>query len=122
MNSLTLGFFYTCGFAWALAECCVQAAAGNPLPILLFTVAFTVIFAIMGCLDVSEKVVNFTGIVTASVLGLTLFAFSFSSVMNSGSVLVGAIKVFFALAFVVGSFAAILAADDSDEAEEAAEH
>lgn len=118
MNSLTLGFFYVCGFAWVLAECCVKAAAGYPLPILIFSVAFLVIFSILGCLNLSENLINLTGIVTASLLGLALFAFSFSSVMASGNLLVGGIKIFLALMFVIGSFATILAAEDSGAAAE----
>ena len=117
MNSLSLGFFYVCGLAWALAECCVQASAGNSLPLIIFAIAFIVIFAIFGCLDVSDKAINLTGIITASDLGLVLLGFSLASCKTSGAI-VGVPKVFFALMFLLGSFSGILAQEDSSEAGE----
>ena len=118
MNSLTLGFFYVCGMAWALAECCIQASNGNSIPLILFTIIFTVIFSILGCLDLSEKALNTTGLITASLLGVVLLGFAFASCRGSGSLIVGIPKVALALAFLAGSFSGILSADNSGEASE----
>lgn len=116
MNSLTLGFFYVCGMAWALAECCVQASDGNSLPLVIYLVAFLVVFSILGCLDLSEKTINMTGLVMAGVMGVVLLAFSFASWKSSGTI-VGLPKVLAASAFLAGSFSGILGAGDSKETE-----
>lgn len=103
MNSFSLGFFYICGMAWCLAECCIWAVAGNPVPAILYLVAFVLIFAILGCLKVSDRVVNLTGAVTAVGLAASLFYFS---VQTGG--FVGVVKIIVSLAFVLGAVASLL--------------
>lgn len=103
MNSLTLGFFYVCGMSWALAECALRAAYGNPLPLLLFVLAFVVVFAIMGCLPVSDKTINTTGSVGAVLLAVTLAVFTLESWTGHAPLLASLLKTVFMAIFAAGA-------------------
>ena len=70
MNSLSLGFVYACGLSWLLCEVCVSASNGNWIPVILYTIGFTLMFAILGCLRISDKAVETAGPVFSVVIGL----------------------------------------------------
>jgi hypothetical protein len=116
MNSLTLGFYYTAGLAWVLAECCIQASAGNSLPLVIYSIGFIVIFGILGCLDLPDKTINLTGTILAAVLGLVLLAFSFASWKTSGTI-IGLPKTLVALTFLAASFSGLIGGGSKKEQE-----
>ena len=103
MNSLSLGFFYVCGLAWCLTECCIRAMAGNSLPAVLFLVAFVLIFSIFGCLNVSGKAVKLIESVTAIALAVSLLLFS----LQTGGFM-GAVKIVLSLAFILGAVVSVM--------------
>lgn len=100
MNSLTTGFFYVVGLSWALAESCVMASNGSWLPLIGFLVLFIVMFAVLGCIPISTKAVNFWGGLFATVLGVGLVFFAVHSYLI-GSKTFGAIKILFAASFAL---------------------
>lgn len=69
MNSLSHGFLFLVGLSWLLCEVCVGAGAGYWTPVWLFLAGFTVMFAIMGCLPVSEKAINTAGPIFTILIG-----------------------------------------------------
>ncbi|MEM7602008.1 MAG: hypothetical protein AAF357_11420 [Verrucomicrobiota bacterium] len=89
MNSLSLGFIYACGLSWLLCEVCVSASNGNWLPLILFVIGFTLMFAILGCLKISDKAVETAGPVFSVVIGLGIALYGIGSFDASliGSVL-----------------------------------
>ncbi len=118
MNSMSNGFLYTLGFGWALAECCLVAVGGNALPLLLFVLAFLVVFAALGCLTLSDSATNTFGAATAAVLALVLLIFT-ANTFVAGAIGMGLIKLFFAAVFVAGAALAFL---DKGKSGEAAHH
>ncbi|MEM9016228.1 MAG: hypothetical protein AAGC68_04390 [Verrucomicrobiota bacterium] len=91
MNSLSLGFLYVCGLSWLLCEVCVAASDGNSMPLLLFVIGFTVMFAILGCLKISDRAVELAGPVFAILIGLSIALFGFGSIGES--VIGGVIRI-----------------------------
>ncbi len=87
MNSLSHGFLFLCGLAWLLGEVCVSAGAGFWAPVWLYLLGFTVMFAVMGCLPVSEKTINTAGpfftILTGGAIVLYGFGAFDSSVLGA---------------------------------------
>jgi hypothetical protein len=79
MNSLSLGFVYACGLSWLLCEVCVSASNGNWIPIILYTIGFTLMFAILGCLRISDKAVETAGPVFSVVIGLGIALYGVGS-------------------------------------------
>ena len=79
MNTLTHGFLYTAGMGWALCEVCVMASNGNWFPLIIFLAAFIVVFAVIGCLPVSDSRANTFGNIFAIVLGFVLLAFAYTT-------------------------------------------
>lgn len=79
MNSLSLGFFYVCGLSWLLCEVCVSASNGNWIPVILYTIGFTLMFAILGCLRISDKAVETAGPVFSVVIGLGIALYGVGS-------------------------------------------
>lgn len=69
MNSLSHGFLFLVGLSWLLCEVCVGAGAGYWTPVWLFLLGFVVMFAIMGCLPVSEKTINTAGPIFTILIG-----------------------------------------------------
>lgn len=112
------GFLYTLGFGWALIECCLMAVAGNSLPLMLFVVAFTVVFSVLGCLNLSDSATNAFGSATAAVLALVLVIFTVQTFV-AGAIGLGLFKLFFAVVFVAGAAVAFM---NKGQASEAAHH
>jgi len=83
MNSLTLGFLYLIGLGWLLAEVSISASGGDWTPLWLFLVFFIVMFAIVGCLPLSDKVINLSGSVSAIIIGLCIVLYGFGSFDSS---------------------------------------
>ncbi|MDF2375561.1 MAG: hypothetical protein P1U81_04930 [Verrucomicrobiales bacterium] len=79
MNSLSLGFVYACGLSWLLCEVCVSASNGNWIPVILYTIGFTLMFAILGCLRISDKAVETAGPVFSVVIGLGIALYGVGS-------------------------------------------
>ncbi len=102
MNSMSNGFLYTLGFGWALTECCLLAVAGSFLPLILFTLAFVVVFSVLGCIRLSDASVEKFGSITAVVLALVLVIFT-AQTFVAGSIGLGLVKLVFALVFVAGA-------------------
>jgi len=73
MNSLSHGFFFLVGLTWLLCEVCVGAGAGYWTPVWLYLAGFCVMFAIMGCLPLSEKAINTAGPVFTILIGAGIF-------------------------------------------------
>lgn len=69
MNSLSHGFFFLVGLSWLLCEVCFGAGAGYWTPVWLFLGGFCVMFAVMGCLPLSEKAINTAGPVFTILIG-----------------------------------------------------
>ncbi len=69
MNSLSHGFFFLVGLAWLLCEVCVGASAGYWTPVWLYLAGFVVMFALMGCLPLSEKSINTAGPIFTILIG-----------------------------------------------------
>lgn len=103
MNSLSNGFLYTLGFGWALTECCLLAVAGSFMPLVLFALAFFVVFSILGCINLSDDKVNGFGKITAAGLAAILVLFT-ARTFGDGAIGLGLVKLFFALVFVAGAF------------------
>ncbi|NNE90051.1 MAG: hypothetical protein HKN23_00240 [Verrucomicrobiales bacterium] len=112
MNSLVLGFFYLTAMAWALCEVCLIAGTGNWLPLSLFLVLFFVAFSILGCLNVSDGMMNMFGAATAILLGLFLLFISFAGFQISPAV--GLLKLFGALSIVAAGIIPFLPAKKND--------
>lgn len=79
MNSLSLGFIYACGLSWLLCETCISASNGNWLPLILFVIGFTVMFAVLGCLKISDKAVETAGPVFSVIIGLGIALYGIGS-------------------------------------------
>lgn len=83
MNSLPLGFLYLIGLSWLLSEVCVSAAGGNWTPLWLFLAFFIVVFAVVGCLPLKDKLLNRAGAVSAIVIGLWIVLYGFGAFDSS---------------------------------------
>jgi hypothetical protein len=83
MNSLTLGFVYVTGVSWLLCETCVSASNGNWMPLILFTIFFILMFAILGCVKISDRAVEMAGPVFSILTGLGIFMYAFASFGDS---------------------------------------
>ena len=97
MNSLSHGFFFLAGLSWLLCEVCADAGAGFWTPLWLFLVGFVVMFAIMGCLPVSENTINtagpvFTLIIAAGIAFYGVESFS-GSILGAVLRLLGAVVI-----------------------------
>ncbi len=99
MNSLSLGFVYICGLSLLLAEVCISAGNGNWTPLWLFLVLFILMFAILGCLPLSNKAIDRAGPVFSILIGVGLLGYSFGS-FGAGSYLGGFLKLFAAVILV----------------------
>jgi len=106
MNSLTNGFLFVTALSWVLVEAAIIASIGNWWPLGLFAVGFGLMFAILGCLPVSDRFVNVAGSAFAALLGLSLLYFSVTGFVATGF-LIGFLKVLASLAFL--GFAALTA-------------
>jgi hypothetical protein len=115
MNSLSNGFLYVVGFGWVLAECCLVAVAGNSTPILLFLLAFVLIFSILGCLNLSDAAVNKVGALSSALLAASLVIFSIGTI-TAGAPVFGVLKLLAAAVFVIASLVAFTAKSDSHAA------
>ncbi|MEM9280606.1 MAG: hypothetical protein AAGA96_02160 [Verrucomicrobiota bacterium] len=100
MNSLTLGFLYVCGFSWILCETCVSASNGNWIPLILFVIGFTLMFALLGCIPLSEKAVNITGPVFSILIGGSIAAYGLLAFVDGS--LIGGLLRFAGAAMMVG--------------------
>lgn len=88
MNSLSHGFLFLCGLSWLLCEVCVSASAGFWNPLWLYLLGFVVMFAIMGCLPVSEKTINLAGPIFTILIGVGIGIYGIEAF---GGSLVGAL-------------------------------
>ena len=79
MNSLSHGFLFLVGLSWLLCEACVSASAGYWTPVWLFLAGFIVMFAIMGCLPVSEKTINTAGPIFTALIGVGIACYGVDS-------------------------------------------
>lgn len=79
MNSLSLGFLYATGLSWLLCEVCVSASNGNWMPLILFTIGFTLMFAILGCIKISDKAVEKAGPVFSVIIGVGIALYGVGS-------------------------------------------
>ena len=109
MNSMSNGFLYTLGFGWALTECCLLAVAGSFLPLILFTLAFFVVFSVLGCLNLSESTIEKFGSLVAAALALVLIIFTALTFVH-GAIGLGLVKLLFAVVFAAGAVVAFTGA------------
>ncbi|MDF1823858.1 MAG: hypothetical protein P1U68_04400 [Verrucomicrobiales bacterium] len=79
MNSLSLGFIYACGLSWLLCDVCISASNGNWIPIIAYSIGFVIMFAVLGCLKISDKAVEAAGPVFSVVIGLGIALYGVSS-------------------------------------------
>lgn len=79
MNSLTHGFLFLTGLTWLLCEVCVSAGAGFWAPLWLYLLGFVVMFAIMGCLPLSERVINTAGPIFTILIGGSILLYAFGA-------------------------------------------
>jgi len=99
MNTLSHGFLFLVGLTWLLCEVCVGAGAGYWTPVWLFLGGFVVMFAIMGCLPVSEKTINTAGPIFTILIGAGIAFYGFEA-FGSG-VLGGVLRLFGAAALIL---------------------
>lgn len=97
MNSMSHGFVYLSGLSWLLCEVCISASQGFWLPVIIYLIGFIVMFAILGCLPLSNRAIDrmgpiFTAIMAAGILYYGITTFSESMVGGSLRV-VGALLV-----------------------------
>ena len=85
---------------------------------LTFVVAFTVVFSVLGCLNLSDSATNAFGSATAAVLALVLVIFTVQTFV-AGAIGLGLFKLFFAVVFVAGAAVAFM---NKGQASEAAHH
>lgn len=83
MNTLSHGFLFLSGLTWLLCEVCVSAGAGFWGPLWLFLLGFTVMFAIMGCLPLSERTINLAGPVFTVLIGAGILIYAFGAFDSS---------------------------------------
>lgn len=102
MNSLSNGFLYVLGFAWALTECSLHSVAGNHWPILLYLLVFILAFSVLGCLNLSDSAVNKFGSLISAVLAVSLVVFSILTI-TGGEFLIGVIKLLASGLFVLAA-------------------
>ena len=100
MNSLATGFFYIVGLSWALTECGVQAGNGNWAPLIIFVIFFILMFALLGCLPISNKSIETLGTIFAVLLGIGLIALSIHT-SRMGNAALGGVKFVFAALFLI---------------------
>lgn len=79
MNSLSLGFIYATGLSWLLCEVCISASNGNWVPIILYSIGFTIMFAVLGCIKLSDKAVETAGPVFSVIIGLGIALYGVGS-------------------------------------------
>jgi len=84
MNTLSHGFLFLAGLSWLLGEVCVSAGAGFWTPVWLFLIGFTVMFAIMGCLPVSERTINLGGAISSLVIGGGIVLYGLGAFVDTG--------------------------------------
>lgn len=83
MNSLSLGFLYVVGVTWLLCEVCVSASGGNWTPLWFYLIGFTVMFAVLGCLPLSNKAIEIAGPIFAIIIGVGILAYGFGAFGSS---------------------------------------
>jgi len=83
MNSLSHGFFFLVGLSWLLCEVCVGAGAGYWTPVWIFLAGFCVMFAIMGCLPLSDKTINTAGPVFTLLIGAGIVFYGIEAALSS---------------------------------------
>lgn len=83
MNTLSHGFFFLAGLAWLLGEVCISASAGFWTPLWLYLLGFTIMFAVMGCLPLSEKTINTAGPIFAIILGAAIIIYGVAALPAS---------------------------------------
>ena len=91
MNSLTLGFVYVTGVSWLLCEVCITASNGNWTPLILYAIGFTVMFAVLGCVRLSDRAVEMAGPLFSVLIGLGILVYAFGAFGDS--VLGGALRL-----------------------------
>jgi hypothetical protein len=99
MNNLSHGFLFLSGLTWLLCEVCVSAGAGFWTPLWLFLIGFTVMFAIMGCLPLSERAINTAGPIFTLVIGASIALYGFGAF--GGGFLGGFLRLVGGLALVL---------------------
>lgn len=72
MKTLSHGFLFLVGLSWLLAEVCIDAGAGFWTPLWFYLGGFIIMFSVMGCLPLSEKVINLAGPVFTLLLGASI--------------------------------------------------
>ena len=98
MNSLTYGFIYVTGLSWLLTEVCISASNGNWMPLILFTLFFIVMFAVLGCIRLSDRTIELSGPVFSIITGLGILMYAFASFGDS---VVGGIIRIIGAAFMI---------------------
>lgn len=98
MNSLSLGFLYVVGVTWLLCEVCVSASGGNWTPLWFYLIGFTVMFAVLGCLPLSNKAIEIAGPIFSIIIGVGILAYGFGAF--GSSFIGGAIRAVGGLALI----------------------
>ena len=84
MNTLSHGFLFLVGLTWLLCEVCVGAGAGYWTPVWLFLGGFVVMFAIMGCLPLSDKTINTAGPIFTLIIAAGIVFYGIEAFSNGG--------------------------------------
>ncbi len=79
MNTLSNGFLFVCGLSWLLCEVCVSASGGSYLPLILYSIGFVVMFAILGCIPLPHSAIEKAGPVFAILIGAGILLYGFGS-------------------------------------------
>jgi len=114
MNSLTLGFFYLVGLGWLMGETCLMAGNGSWGPLWLFLAGFALLFALIGCLPLSDHAVNKIGAISAIIVGLALLVIC---VLGHDGALLNTLKSICAAAYLIFGIVSLLSSFGKKRAE-----
>lgn len=108
MQNLNGAFLYITLLGWCLIECVYRATQGHAFALLLFVLAFLVVFSVLGCLNLSDQATNLVGGVSTGLLALGLVLFTVAGAVHGASLVTNLVKGFGAVLAVVFAVSSIL--------------
>ncbi|MEM8954639.1 MAG: hypothetical protein AAGD22_10850 [Verrucomicrobiota bacterium] len=76
MNQFLYATAFIGGLAWFGGECMILSAQGSPWWFIIFFLAFTVVFAVLGCVNISDAAINKFGALVSVILAIGLIFFA----------------------------------------------
>lgn len=107
MKNLNGAFLFITLLAWCMTESIFRATEGHSTALLLFVIGFLVIFATLGCLNLSDKTTNLIGAVATVLLSVSLIFFTVNGMLHGASWVTSAAKSFGAILSVVLAVSAV---------------